>query len=77
MLSCSVSGMKFFADKWRMIETLAEAQGASAAARKKWRSRGVPAAWQIKLVSASSGLLSFSDFQALSKPAAISAEDAA
>jgi hypothetical protein len=49
-------------DKWRIVESLAKKAGVLPATRRKWRVRGVPAAWQIKFVEAAPGLLSFDDF---------------
>jgi hypothetical protein len=51
-------------EKWRLVEALAKKAGVRPETRKKWRVRGVPAVWQIKLVSAAPpGLLSFTDFE--------------
>jgi len=49
----------------RMVEELAESLGASRAAVFKWRSRGVPYEWQIRIVEASNKMLSFADIEAL------------
>ncbi len=48
--------------KWSIIDALAESEGVPKETRKKWRHRGVPAAWQIRFVKARPGALSFDDF---------------
>ena len=55
-------------DKRTLIDEIAKELGASAEARKKWRqaNRGVPPAWQIKIVSRAAELgeeLAFDDFE--------------
>ena len=54
--------MRFDLDKWAIIDKLAESEGVPEGTRRKWRIRGVPAAWQIKFVKARPGILSFDDF---------------
>jgi hypothetical protein len=49
-------------EKWRIINELGERFGVTAKAREKWKARGVPPVWQIKLVREAPGLLSFDDF---------------
>lgn len=39
-------------DKDRLIDDLAAELGASEAARKKWRQRGIPHRWRIPLIEA-------------------------
>lgn len=36
---------------WSMIDAVAGDLGASEAARRKWRQRGVPSAWQVRIAS--------------------------
>jgi hypothetical protein len=57
-------------DKWKVIERLAETHGVSKETRRKWRSRGVPPAWQIKFVRAAPTALNFDDFGSLRLKAA-------
>jgi hypothetical protein len=54
--------MKLETDKWSIVDSLAESMGVPKETRKKWRFRGVPAAWQIKFVTARRDVLSFDDF---------------
>jgi hypothetical protein len=54
--------MKIEVDKWVLINELAESLGVPYETRKKWRIRGVPAAWQIRFVQARPESLSFDDF---------------
>lgn len=37
---------------WKLVDTVAEELGAGDWARRKWRTRGVPPAWRIKIVEA-------------------------
>jgi hypothetical protein len=62
--------MMMDSDKWRLVQELAEKAGVSYEARRKWRIRGVPPAWQIRLVAAAPRRLSFSDFLRKQKDAA-------
>jgi len=48
----------------KQIEDRALALGASAAAVYKWRERGVPSKWQIKLITESKGEIKPQDFVA-------------
>ena len=55
-------------DKRTLIDDIAKELGASAEARKKWRQagRGVPPAWQIKIVARAAELgedVAFGDFE--------------
>ena len=49
----------------KQIEDRALALGASAAAVYKWRERGIPSKWQIKLIIDSKGAIKLEDFEAL------------
>jgi hypothetical protein len=49
----------------KQIEDRALALGASPAAVYKWRERGVPSKWQIKLITESKGEIKPEDFGAL------------
>ena len=44
------------------IEQIAKELGASRGSIYQWRRRGVPAAWRIKIVSASNSKVKLSDF---------------
>ena len=44
------------------IEQIAKELGATRGSIYQWRRRGVPAAWRIKIVSASSNKIKLSDF---------------
>lgn len=57
-----IVAMKFDQHKWAVINDLAEKEGVPRDTRRKWRLRGVPTAWQIKLVK-NSPHLSFDDFE--------------
>lgn len=48
-----------------MVEEIAESLGASRAAIFKWRQRGVPSEWQIRIVEASNKMLTFADIKSL------------
>jgi len=37
---------------WPVVDNIAASLGASDAARRKWRQRGIPYLWQIKLATA-------------------------
>lgn len=54
--------MKLDPDKWSIVDEFADSKGVPKETRKKWRVRGVPAAWQIRLVQAMPDILSFEDF---------------
>ena len=45
-----------------LIERIAIDQGAQRSTIYQWRRRGVPAAWRIKIVTASRGKVKLSDF---------------
>lgn len=60
-------GMKLDQHKWAIINDLAEKEGVPKDTRRKWRIRGVPTAWQIKLVKTSPHL-SFDDFEPVETP---------
>jgi hypothetical protein len=47
----------------RLVEALAESLGATRSAVFKWRQRGVPGEWKIRLVEASKKMLTFSDIE--------------
>lgn len=47
------------------VETAAILLGASKAAILKWRQRGVPSEWQIKIVSANERHIKLKDFELL------------
>ncbi|MFA7308307.1 MAG: hypothetical protein WC026_16740 [Hyphomicrobium sp.] len=49
----------------RLVEEIAESLGASRAAVFKWRQRGVPSEWKIRIVEASNKMLTFADFGTL------------
>ena len=49
-------------DKWPEISEAAKTLGAKSHAILKWRQRGVPPKWQIKLNLHTDGALSFEDF---------------
>jgi len=49
-------------NSWPVIDALASALGASIAARRKWRSRGVPYKWRLILIEASKGRIRPDDF---------------
>jgi len=49
-------------DKWPAIFEAAKALGAGRHTILKWRQRGVPYKWQIKLNRHTDGALSFDDF---------------
>lgn len=49
----------------RLVEELAKSLGASPAAVFKWRQRGVPHEWRIRIVEASNKMLTFADFETL------------
>ena len=55
--------MRFDPVKWKTIDELAASEGVAKETRKKWRVRGVPSAWRIKLVRLHPGLFSFEDFE--------------
>lgn len=49
---------------WAAIDALAASLGVSRSARLKWRTRGVPYRWQIRLTVESKGSISLHDFPA-------------
>lgn len=62
---------------WSLVDQVAEALGANEYARLKWRQRGVPSAWRIKiaeeLIARGEGV-AFADFDRLElKPGRIAA----
>lgn len=55
--------MKANPEKWLLIDRMAGDAGVPKDTRKKWRVRGVPAKWRIRLVLANPFALSFDDFE--------------
>lgn len=55
-------------DKWPIIDALAAAKGATEAARAKWRRRGVPYRWQVRLIDESNGTITAKDFRKSRSP---------
>lgn len=49
--------------KWSAVVEIAKRLGAGEWAIRKWQQRnGVPSKWQIEIVKASEGMISFADF---------------
>ena len=53
---------KYTAEKWQVIEAYGAKAGANSEQMRKWRSRGVSAFWQSKLIVLSRGKIKASDF---------------
>ena len=56
--------MEIDADIWKLISNAGASLGVTESARKKWRVRGVPHKWRMKIIIATSGAVSHSDFDA-------------
>jgi hypothetical protein len=54
--------MEINADIWKLISTAGASLGVTESARKKWRVRGVPHKWRMKIIVATAGAVSHSDF---------------
>lgn len=57
------------ANIWAKVRDIGKSEGATEWAMQKWAVRGIPAAWQIKIVNASDGMISFDDLGSFGKSA--------